>query len=425
MRSDPLPADARAGPESSDLPGTGATNTSQGAGSGAEGKSFLRRHRRAAGSILLGAAALGFAYYVLPQIAGLGSTVERLRSGNPWWLGVGVPFEALSLAAYVILFRTVLSRNDQRIDWRVSYQIAMAGGGATKLFAAAGSGGVAVTVWALRAAGLTADGVAQGLLSLQILNYAVYMGALALVGGGLWLGVFPGRAPLGLTLVPALFGLVAITAVLAMRWVAAPVERFMLRRAQRSHKRIAHWWRNAASVPRALEHGLSCAFSIVRGRDRSWLAAIPAWGFDIAVLWASFRAFGHSPPAAPLIMGYYVGTLGNALPLPAGIGGVEGGMIGSFIGFGVNASLAVLAVLGYRTISYWLPALPEAVGYLQLRGTVGEWHRHPAASARRALAHRGGEEKTPAPQPATTAREAPSSATTDRPGGRPQAPAAP
>ena len=85
------------------------------------------------------------------------------------------------------------------------------------------------------------------------------------------------------------------------------------------------------------------------------------------MLWAAFRAFGHSPPGAVLVMGYYLGTLGNALPLPGGIGGVEGGMIAAFIAFGVSAHLAVLAVLAYRTISYWLPTIPGAIAYWHLR----------------------------------------------------------
>ncbi len=70
-------------------------------------------------------------------------------------------------------------------------------------------------------------------------------------------------------------------------------------------------------------------------------------------------------------MGYYVGTLGNTLPLPGGIGGVEGGMIAAFLGFGVDSRLAVLAVLGYRTISYWLPTIPGAVAYWRLRRRLG------------------------------------------------------
>jgi uncharacterized protein (TIRG00374 family) len=66
-------------------------------------------------------------------------------------------------------------------------------------------------------------------------------------------------------------------------------------------------------------------------------------------------------------MAYYVGTLANTLPLPGGVGGVEGGMIGSFLAFGVKGSLAVLAVLAYRTISYWLPTIPGAIAYFRLR----------------------------------------------------------
>ena len=66
-------------------------------------------------------------------------------------------------------------------------------------------------------------------------------------------------------------------------------------------------------------------------------------------------------------MAYYVGTLGNALPLPGGIGGVEGGMIAAFLAFGVTAHVGVLAVLGYRTISYWLPTIPGAIAYWRLR----------------------------------------------------------
>jgi uncharacterized protein (TIRG00374 family) len=103
------------------------------------------------------------------------------------------------------------------------------------------------------------------------------------------------------------------------------------------------------------------------------LGVLAAWGFDIAALWASFRAFGHSPPGAVLIMGYYVGTLANTLPLPGGIGGVEGGMIGAFLALGVNPSLTVLAVLAYRTISYWLPTVPGAIAYVRLRRTVAGW----------------------------------------------------
>lgn len=110
---------------------------------------------------------------------------------------------------------------------------------------------------------------------------------------------------------------------------------------------------------------------MLRRRDRSLLGDLANWGFDIGVLWTSFRAFGHSPPGAVLVLGYYVGQLGNVLPLPGGVGGVEGSMIAAFLAFGVTGHLAVIAVLGYRTISYWLPTLPGALAYWRLRSRLG------------------------------------------------------
>jgi uncharacterized protein (TIRG00374 family) len=334
---------------------------------------FLKRHRRAVLAALGGVVVVGFVYYVIPQLAGLGPTLRRLRGGNMWWLALGVFVEALSIGGEVALLRGVFSRPGGRIGWRSSYQITLAGGVATKVLAAAGAGGVALTVWALRASGLAEEEVATGMVSYEILNYAVYMAALAIAGFGLWLGAFAGHAPIGITLIPALFGTAVIVIVLSIRFVEAPTEQYLMGRAGRSSGRRQRWWRRAASVPRALRSGLGAALVMVRRRDPSLLGVLAGWGFDIAALWASFRAFGHPPPGAVLVMGYYVGTLANTLPLPGGIGGVEGGMIGAFLAFGVNPSLAVLAVLAYRTISYWLPIVPGAIAYLRLRRTVGDW----------------------------------------------------
>jgi uncharacterized protein (TIRG00374 family) len=110
------------------------------------------------------------------------------------------------------------------------------------------------------------------------------------------------------------------------------------------------------------------------------------WGFDISVLWAMFHAFGSPPPFTVIWMAYFVGMLGNLLPLPGGLGGVEGGMIGAFAAFGVDFNLAVLAVLSYRGISFWLPTIPGTIAYFQLRRTVARWREeqdaHPAPAAR-------------------------------------------
>ena len=329
--------------------------------------------RQVLSGLLVAAAIVGFVVFVIPEIAGLGPTLRRLRGGDLRWLGLGVALEAVSIAGDIALFRGVFARRDNRIGWRISTEITLAGAAATKLLATAGAGGIALTVWALGAAGMSSAAIGGGMVCYEILTYAVYMAALAIGGLGLWTGLFSGRAPVGLTLVPALFGMAVIIVVISMLFAAGPAERHLRRRAAASKGRVQSWLRRAAALPRSLQGGLRAAIAMVRRRDPSVLGAIVAWGFDIGALWASFRAFGHSPPAAVLVMGYYVGTLANTLPLPGGIGGVEGGMIGSFLAFGVDGSLAVLAVLAYRTISYWLPTIPGAIAYLRLRRQVSDW----------------------------------------------------
>ena len=329
--------------------------------------------RRVLLTALGGLVLVGFAWYVVPQIHALGATLRRLEGGNVWWLALAVLLEAASIAGDIFLFRGVFSRPGNRIGTRTSTVITLAGTAATKVFATAGAGGIALTVWALRAAGLKEAEVANGMVCFEVIMYGVYMATLAICGFGLWTGVLPGPAPIGVTLVPALFATGVIAVVLSTLVAAESLERFLLRRADASKGRTERFWRGAAPVPRSLRVGLRAALDMLKRRDPSLLGALASWGFDITTLGAAFHAFGGAPPVAVLVMGYCVGTLANTLPLPGGIGGVEGGMIGAFLAFGVPGSLAVLAVLGYRTISYWLPAVPGAIEYVHLRRLVAGW----------------------------------------------------
>jgi Lysylphosphatidylglycerol synthase TM region len=100
------------------------------------------------------------------------------------------------------------------------------------------------------------------------------------------------------------------------------------------------------------------------------------------VLYATFRAFGEAPPVAVLVQAYFVGMLANLLPLPGGIGGVDGGMIGALVAFGVGGGLALIAVLVYRLLAFWLPSIPGVIAYFQLRRTVTRWELRDQACER-------------------------------------------
>jgi uncharacterized protein (TIRG00374 family) len=206
------------------------------------------------------------------------------------------------------------------------------------------------------------------------------MAALVIDGIGLRTGVLPGGGSFAITVVPAIFAGGLILIIVALSFLPHDVERRLEARAQGS-SRTARWITRAVTVPASVASGVRTALAIVRDRRPGALGAVAWWGFDIAVLWACFKAFGEPPTVPVIVMAYFVGMLGNTLPLPGGIGGVDGGMIGAFIALDVSSGLAVVAVLSYRVFSFWLPTIPGAIAYLQLRRTVQRWRSEPLQTA--------------------------------------------
>ena len=335
----------------------------------------LRATRR---NLLLGGifivAVLAFLYFGVPQIVGLEDTWERLRSGDVWWLAGAFVFTVCSFGGYVALFQGVYQRRGAALDLKASYVITMASLAATRIFAAGGAGGIALTAWALRRAGMGRREVADTTVAFLVLTYVVYMLALVVCGFGLRWGVFDGPDPWAVTVLPALFGIVAIAVFLLMALVPTDVERRLRDWAcDQGRPRLARIAQRLATAPAAVSSGVREAISHVRAKDPALVGSIAFWGFNIAVLWACFHAFGDPPPWGVLIMGYFVGMLGNLLPLPGGVGGVDGGMIGAYVAFDVPIGLATVAVLSYRGFAFWLPTIPGAVAYFQLRKLVSQW----------------------------------------------------
>lgn len=334
---------------------------------------FSRRQVVAFGVFVV--SVLAFLYFVLPKLLGLQQTWNRLEQGNAWWLALAAVLTGLSFWAYVWLFRAVFVRGEARVGWRASYEITMAGLAATRLFAAGGAGGLALTAWALRRAGLGPRTVAARMIAFLVLLYGVYMVTLVVAGLGLYLGVFPGPAPFAITVIPAIFGAVVIGLFSAMAFLPGDLERLVARWTTGEHRR-GRLARRLAALPATAAVGVRTALGLMRTNDPALIGTIAWWALNIAMLWACFHAFGSAPPQAVIVMAYFVGMLGNLLPLPGGIGGVDGGMIGAFTAFGVDVELSVVAVLAYRAFAFWLPTLPGAVAYFQLRRTVQRWRRH-------------------------------------------------
>jgi uncharacterized protein (TIRG00374 family) len=371
---DALPKEAR---------GTAAAGVEKSVGMPSErmpGGVFTRRRILAFAVFVI--SAIAFLYFVLPRITGthgLKDSWNRIDKGEPGWLAGAFAFEVVSFTGYVMLFRIVFVRGESRVGWRESYQITMAGVAATRLFAAAGAGGIALTAWAVRRSGMEARLVACRMVAFLVLLYGVYMLTVLIVGPGLYYGLFAGGGSFAITMLPAIFAGGVIAIVLAATLVPRDLERRLEHRAQDRgwFGRIA---RRLAAAPASAASGVRTALKLVKAREPQVLGAVVWWGFDILTLWACFHAFGAHPAHAVIIMAYFVGQLGNVLPIPGGIGGVDGGMIGAFAAFGVPIDTAVVAVLAYRGFSFWLPTVPGALAYFQLRRTVARWEAEPATA---------------------------------------------
>ena len=320
--------------------------------------------------LLLAIAAL---YFLLPQLAGLEDTWRRIEDGSPYWTIVALLFGVVMFAGYVAMFRGIfLKAGAGRIDWKASYQITMAGLAASRIFAAGGAGGLVLTAWALRRSGMRKRLVADKTLTFLILTYMPYMAALIVCGLGLRIGLFPGPAPFGLTVVPAIIAVIltaiGVSTVLVPTDLQSRVEGFAS-----GHGRFGKWAQGLAHLPASASAGMRDALQHLRHPDPALAGAVVFWAGQVAVLWAAFHAFGDAPPLAVITQAFFVGMFGNLLPMPGGVGGVEGGMIAALAAFGVDAGQAVVAVLLFRAVTFWLPMIPGVIAYFQLRRTVERW----------------------------------------------------
>ncbi|MFN2616911.1 MAG: YbhN family protein [Thermoleophilaceae bacterium] len=323
-------------------------------------------------------------YVVFPKLVGLNDALARIDDAAWYWIVVAVAFNVAAFAAYVALFRGVLGGTGggqdevrRRLDVRASYQITMAGLAATRIFSAAGAGGVALTYWALRKAGMPRRRSACRMVAFLVLMYSIYTGALVVFGVLLRTGVLPGDSPVGGTIVPAgvAGGLMAVFLLIAM--IPQDVERRIASFA--GGYRRKRFVTRLVKGPATLATGVRVALDYMRHPRRGSVAvggALGFWAAQIGVLWASFEAFGGHPSFGVLVQGFFVGMAANLIPSPAGgVGSVDAGMIGAFVLFGMTTSVVFPAVLVYRVVAFWLPIPPGVVAFVQLRRTVAEWER--------------------------------------------------
>ena len=228
--------------------------------------------------------------------------------------------------------------------------------GAGSLVPASGAGGLALGAWALRKGGMAGDEIARHTVAFFVLKSGANFVAVAVIGVLMFLGVGPHVSVL-LTLLPAILAVATIGLVACVPVIAAHA------RVRGERATGARRWVDAVAA--ALDEGVREAGAILRRRDWKVIAgSLGYWAFDNAVIWATFKAFGESPPITLILMGYLIGQLGGLLPIP---GGIDGGLIGAMIVYGLPAAATAAAVLAYRVILFWLPLVLGGAAFAALR----------------------------------------------------------
>jgi uncharacterized membrane protein YbhN (UPF0104 family) len=289
--------------------------------------------RRLAGAAIAAAAGLS----LLLAVPSLQPVVDQLHDASPRWIAIAAALELASCLSFVVVFRMcfdrVGARDARRLAWTsMATSVLLPGGGVT---------GLACGGWLMHRAGAPVRWIAQRSSALFFVTSACNVAAVG-VAAAVLLATTHDLALAGL---PLIVGCAAVVLVLALprsdrarrlRWAGDLLDG--IRDAERALVRPG--WRLLGAV--------------------GWLA------FDIAVLWATFRALGAAPAPAALVLGYLLGYLANALPVPGGVGVLDGGLTAALILYGAPATHAAAAVLLYHAIAFWLPSVGGLVAYAGL-----------------------------------------------------------
>jgi uncharacterized protein (TIRG00374 family) len=299
----------------------------------------------------------------ITALPGLDKVKDRLGDADPVWIVAIALSEVASCAGYLLVFRDTFC---SQMSWGLSYDIAMSELAANSLLPTGGAGGLALGVWALRQAGMPTAHVARRTVAFFVVTSAANFFALILVGIGAFLGIVAGTRSFALTLVPALitaFG--ALLAGLSPRLLRALGDRGADTDGESAGGRVR---RTLQAWLVAAADGVDQAILLLRSHSLGVVVGSFAYmAFDIAALGFGFAAVGNAPTFTALVLGYLIGQLGNLVPLPGGIGGTEGALVGVFALYGVNVSDAAAAVLLYRLFQLAIPALLGAPAFMLLR----------------------------------------------------------
>ncbi|HET6794582.1 MAG TPA: lysylphosphatidylglycerol synthase transmembrane domain-containing protein [Acidimicrobiales bacterium] len=302
-------------------------------------------------------------YLVLPQVAGARKSVHLLADANAALAVVGVLLEFASLVAYAALTRALLP--PPTLSLGQCLRIDLATLSVSHVVPGGTAAGASLGYRLLTASGVGGPDVgfamaAQGMGSAVVLNFLLWLGLLISIPLRGFNPVYGTAAVLGVLLI----GFFAVLVVLLTRGQerAADIVRAVARRLPfLNEDRAVEAFRQLGRRV----HDLTADRRLLL-RSVGWATA--NWLLDAASLWTFLAAFGQRAPLDGLLVSYGLANVLAAIPVtPGGLGVVEGVLIPTLAGFHVTRGVAILGVLAWRLVNFWLPIPVGAGSYVSLR----------------------------------------------------------
>jgi uncharacterized protein (TIRG00374 family) len=322
--------------------------------------------RRVGNGLMVVGLAVGV-YVLLPRLGGLSRDAAELRHARPGFVVAAVAAQAVSLACYALLYRRVLASLGARVPFWLTARVTLASFLVSHVTPFGSAAGTALNVSTLETEGVAVSTTGEAIALTSLVSTVALI---VLFGTGLVATAGRHLSHTYLVIAGAALALVVSVLVLALVVGAHPDI------AARAGRRVAGLARRVRSsvdpdkVAQTSKRLALLARSALTGR--AFLASFGfAWAdllFDLLSLDLMFVAVRYQPGFGPLAVAYSAANFASALPItPGGLGVAEVTLVAITAGFGAPRPTAVLAVLGYRLVNYWLPLLPGAVAYLRLR----------------------------------------------------------
>jgi len=303
-------------------------------------------------------ALLGLAVHlIIPQLGSLQDSAKVLKTMKPWAVGLAILSEMLSYVALGYMMKRIVGLTGQHLSLHRAFGVTLAAGSVGLVAGGlVGIGGSSFR-W-LRDAGIRAEGALLAGWLPTLLN-ATTIGAFAMIG--MVELVLLQRLSTALWIAFALSMGFLITIGGAVFWASGhrdAAKKILCRWQEkwaRFRKKEPHPEQLMATVDRLFD-----AFHILK--TRGWKAPVAGAAIGVvldmgAMFWLYVAARNLVTPGK-LLSGYALPLLiGKVAVIPGGIGVVEGAMVALYHGFGVPTATAVLVVLAYRVIAFWMPNL--------------------------------------------------------------------